>query len=103
MSQQHRYTAAEVVTQNVGRAEQIILRPGHATVEVVYAIGEENAGVFVENEKAHRLVAYADLPAPVRAVLEDLETKALSYGVTSGALPAGAVEPVPVPVPVPDP
>ena len=102
MAQQHKYTAEETITRNVGRVDRIILLPHSVKaegrdgrVEVYFLIGEETGGVFTERTKSHAILGYADLPGSLQTLLDDLETKALNYGSSNGILPAGAVEDVP--------
>ena len=105
MAKQHRYTAPEVATRDVGRVKQITLLPNYegGQVRIVYDLGEEVGGVFTARDFRKANVAYDKLPASLLAVLDDLETKALQYAETKGLLPAGAIEAVPVPEPEPEP
>lgn len=95
MSQQHRYTTPEIVTQNVARVASITYYPNRdgGLVEVIWEIGYEAGGVFTPSETASALLPYGTLPIGLQTTFDSLETSALNYGATSGKYPAGAVEP----------
>ena len=94
-AKQHKYTASVQVTENVARVIHIMMMPQQELVEITYAIGEETGGTFVQTDTRSRIVSYATLPAAVQTVLQDLETRALTYGVAQALFPAGTEEDVP--------
>ena len=97
MADQHKYTVAAVVTENVARVQTITLHPNAPTpiVEVSFVIGEEVAGVFTQTDTKTLSKNYSELGAALRAVLDDLEDKALAAGASAGLFPAGANEDIP--------
>lgn len=97
MADQHKYTVDVTVTENTARVQSLTLRPSSSEpfVEVVFAIGEENAGTFTQTDTKVLRKLYSELPAPLLAVLDDLEDKALAAGETDGFFPAGANEAIP--------
>lgn len=97
MADQHKYTVDVTVTENAARIHTITLRPNHPQpfVEVVFYIGEDDAGTFTRTDTKVLSVLYADLSAPLLAVLDDLEDKALSAGQSDGLFPAGSNEVIP--------
>lgn len=95
-AQQHKYTVAATVTENVARVGRITLLPQDEAVEVEYEIGEETGGVFTQTDRKVVRIEYAAIdPSPTLTTLQDLESKALTYGAAQGLYPAGAQENVP--------
>lgn len=91
MAKQHRYTAPENITVDVGRLASINIH-FNSRVDLTYILGVESGGIFTEESRVIRSIAWANVPAGVQTTLDELETKGLTYGVTEGVLAAGAEE-----------
>lgn len=101
MADQHKYTSAVQVTENVARVEHITLLPNIpgngrlGRIEVVYAIGEETGGTFTQTDHKILTLDYGDVSAAIQTTLDDLEDKALIAGENNGIYPAGSNETIP--------
>ena len=91
-AQQHRYGSATVVTQSIARVESITYQPQQGTIYVEYHIGEEVSGSFTLNERTEILIQFDSLSGALQSVFDNLETKALNFGVNNNLFVSGAIE-----------
>ena len=91
MAKQQTYTAAIQVTQDAARVSAITYLPGSAEVVVSYEIGDLVDGELVGSETEALSRRYADRPASLQAVFDDLEEKSLNAAAAAGLIEAGTV------------
>lgn len=88
---QLRFTTPITITWPLAKVLIIELHPqDRGRVHVVYAVGEEVGGQFVERERLTKRITGA--PAAIQTIVDDLDTRALNFLVAQGDLPTGTRE-----------
>ncbi len=95
MDRQHRFTAPAVVTSDVGRVLEVTLR-AEGGVAIQYAIGVlDGDNVFQPRERHSVLIGDETIPGPVKTVILNMMTRAMTLLINRGYLPAGVDEAIP--------